>query len=1022
MRASPGERGEREGGMTEAINKLQPDRTVQLRGFDHLGASAAVHNATPSGFTVSGTFRDPADFAVVVLYDADNFYEHPRLKYLPDFDFSGLTLQFDVRYEGLMPLNSRKYPTIDWPYLDVEDRFGQTSQIRLSDHAEVIDMPDAPACGEFHIEGADVQGFDRLTIWYQNLAFDYIVPGSPYALFDFVAGNPGAQHTVVAGTRAYGYEEQPGDSAAQIVAALADRVNGVTGGNPADPNVAATATGSQLRIQTKLGDGSTIDVTCTGYPTVTLSNVSATTVCREMANMINGVDYAVVQSPYGLRATATGTTLRIETVEGGYDANFITLYAVSKNDTLKTAEEKVALRGGASTAVLRVTLNFDALNATDVRTMWLTFAPRLAGVKDDGTLEGEPGEWRAEFSNWTVTGPAATRRLRVAGPESVRVNSSSPSCVYAGSWTDESGFYNGNFARRAAASGSQVTVRYYCGREHELWLGSALWSGAGQVAMTLDGAPLESVNLRLERFEPVVTRRRVAASVPAGEHVVTFQTISGSFVFDFVEAAVPGDVPSSVAARANASPALDYSTDHTYKLPPARILWMFDKLGYRGPVNEYIGVFWWNERKSSGGHNPSRRLQFSGEFKAGDQVILTIGGQACGKTVFPHESREVIVKHFMYLINATYVGIWAKADDDMLELHARSSTHAYEYDIEISVESVAGSTGAVSGAGRLDGGSMGEWVIDVDAQRALNRGASAWHGDFYAQCAARGFSVTTAVSMELVNPPAPFAAVFADGSPVVTSVGFADLHSTHCAFRGDMLAYQKRVFEELAELQSMAGATPSLQCGEYSWWYFSNGSGMAYYDDETAAQAQLALGRPLHVFAEPDDNPAVNGGADALFLRNRLRDYVSALMAHVRGRFPNARFEVLFPYDVNHPCPRGVNNLGGRMNRYVNLPAEWESASTAGFNVFKLEALDFGAWSRDIDLTRECQEFAVSLGWPRNKLRMMTPVFRAGYPWHKEAENALTLGYNAVNLWAFDHVCLFGLEWPTMLGTSRYQG
>ena len=37
-------------------------------------------------------FRDPADFAVLVLYDADNFYEHPRLKYLPDTDFSGLTL------------------------------------------------------------------------------------------------------------------------------------------------------------------------------------------------------------------------------------------------------------------------------------------------------------------------------------------------------------------------------------------------------------------------------------------------------------------------------------------------------------------------------------------------------------------------------------------------------------------------------------------------------------------------------------------------------------------------------------------------------------------------------------------------------------------------------------------------------------------------------------------------------------------------------------------------------------------
>ena len=91
--------------MPESIYKLQPNRTIQLRGFDHLGAGAAVHSATANSFKVSGVFRDTADFAVLFLYDADNFYEHPRLKYLPDFDFDGLTLQFDVRYNGLMPLD-----------------------------------------------------------------------------------------------------------------------------------------------------------------------------------------------------------------------------------------------------------------------------------------------------------------------------------------------------------------------------------------------------------------------------------------------------------------------------------------------------------------------------------------------------------------------------------------------------------------------------------------------------------------------------------------------------------------------------------------------------------------------------------------------------------------------------------------------------------------------------------------------------------------------------------------------------
>src|SRR5215218_9696247 len=104
--------------MTERIFELQPNRTMALRGFDDLGASAALHSATSDSFKVSGVFRDPADFAVLILYDADNFYEHPRLKHLPDFRFDGLKLSFDVQYSGLMPLDSPKYATIDWPYLD----------------------------------------------------------------------------------------------------------------------------------------------------------------------------------------------------------------------------------------------------------------------------------------------------------------------------------------------------------------------------------------------------------------------------------------------------------------------------------------------------------------------------------------------------------------------------------------------------------------------------------------------------------------------------------------------------------------------------------------------------------------------------------------------------------------------------------------------------------------------------------------------------------------------------------------
>lgn len=1005
--------------MAERIYKLQPERTMELRGFDHLGAAAAMHGVGPQGFTVSGVFRDAADFAVLVLYNADNFYEHPRLKYLPDFDFSGICLEFDADYSGLMPLDCGKYPTIDWPYLGVLRPDGVREKIRLSDYATPMGQPNTPAEGVFHIQGENLQGYDRLTLWYQNLAFDYIVPGKVWTVWGYTAGNPGRAHSVMVENRAYVYIEQAGDTAAAIAAALAERMNGTVEGYTADPSVAASASGAELTLRAKGDSGGTVEVAGSGFPVETLHMIGATTVCRALAAMINGTDYTAAQTPFALAAAAEGTALRVWTREGGFDADFIRLYAVWKNEGLRTSEEWVQLQGGQSVATLRVRLDFSALGLSSIRQMWMTFAPRLRNGE-----EYTGGRWSAVFSNWTVTGPEETRRLKVASTGSVRVNSAEPVCRYEGAWQDITGFYYANVARKAWTEDAKVTVRYYCGQAHELWLGTELGERAGTVRVEVDGMALP--NARLSHGElapPVATRVRLSGMLAAGEHVVTLTMAEGpEFVFDFLEAAVPGDVPEAAVIRGNVSPALDYSTDHAYKLPPARILWMFDKLGYRGPVNEYIGVFWWNARKRVGGYAPQLEMTFSGEFEAGDQILMNIGGQACGKTVFPHETNAVLARHFAFLINATYVGVYAVAEENRLKVVSRSAAKAYEMAVTMTVERAGASQGAVTGDGWLLGGWMGTWEVDTEAAQPLNEGAWEWHRDFYSQCAARGLEVTTACSMELVNPPEAFAARYADGQAVVTDVGFGGLRSTHCAFRSDVLAYQKKAYGELAGLMAAAGLRPGLQFGEFTWWYFASGAGMAYYDEETRAAAEAALGRPPRVFTGPNDDPGVNGGADAAFLRGRLRDHVAALAAHVRGLHPAARLEVLFPYDVNHPAPKGVHQLGGRLNRHVNLPAEWESAGGSGLDGFKLEALDFGAWSRDLDLMRECQRFAAGLGWPGEKLRMMTPVFRAGYPWQKEVASALELGFGAVNLWAFDHVCIYGLEWGQGGGRAGFGG
>jgi hypothetical protein len=294
----------------------------------------------------------------------------------------------------------------------------------------------------------------------------------------------------------------------------------------------------------------------------------------------------------------------------------------------------------------------------------------------------------------------------------------------------------------------------------------------------------------------------------------------------------------------------------------------------------------------------------------------------------------------------------------------------------------------------------------------LNTGAVAWHSDFYALCQARGTDVVTSISMELVNPPAGYSARFYDGTPVSTATGFGSYVSNHCAVGGPILAFQQAVLLDIASLQTAAGLNPFVQVGEFLWWYFSDtqGASMAYYDANTTAAAEAALGRPLALFAGPNDVASINGYADALFLQNRLRDHVTTLVTALTAAYPTIRMEVLLPLDVNYPVPVGPAGaqVGGQLNNYVNIPLDWQSSTTAGFGFLKIEALSFGSTTRSLDLADSAITTGFAVSWPSGARRYLVPVFGTASPWQKEVNLAILAGYSVVNLWALDHICLYG--------------
>ena len=112
----------------------------------------------------------------------DDPFGHPRWRYLPDFDFSGLTLKFDVVYTNLASLDTPfnvSFTNAD--LLQVIKQDGSTATVKLFDHAKKAGGTFGVASGTFTFEDNGIQAFDRVTLWLQNRAFDHIVPNPPGA-------------------------------------------------------------------------------------------------------------------------------------------------------------------------------------------------------------------------------------------------------------------------------------------------------------------------------------------------------------------------------------------------------------------------------------------------------------------------------------------------------------------------------------------------------------------------------------------------------------------------------------------------------------------------------------------------------------------------------------------------------------------------------------------------------------------------------------------------------------------------
>ena len=97
------------------LEKLTPNQDLQCFFFEP-SAIAALSGTSATGFTLSGTWRQQFDWAVIE-WNRDNTHEHPAFRNLPDADLSGLVLSYQEARTNCIALDSDLFPTVDWPWL-----------------------------------------------------------------------------------------------------------------------------------------------------------------------------------------------------------------------------------------------------------------------------------------------------------------------------------------------------------------------------------------------------------------------------------------------------------------------------------------------------------------------------------------------------------------------------------------------------------------------------------------------------------------------------------------------------------------------------------------------------------------------------------------------------------------------------------------------------------------------------------------------------------------------------------------
>jgi hypothetical protein len=492
---------------------------------------------------------------------------------------------------------------------------------------------------------------------------------------------------------------------------------------------------------------------------------------------------------------------------------------------------------------------------------------------------------------------------------------------------------------------------------------------------------------------------------------ITHTGAAGTVVyFDFLEIAYSSATLPDFAPVEQTTLATDWDTDHSLAIAPERTAWLIQKLGFHGRANHYAGAMWFYELLRQGHSYATGTIAFSGqpEFAAGKKTQVFLGPTPMEHVHLIGDTAASIATCFALLINAGSTGVWARADGAVLTITSRLMGSAGNaLGLSASTNSTV-FTATASGA-TLAGGIDGIWRTDTAAPVKLNRAARDWNGAFLRALKGHGIDVTASFSMELQHgddtPQANLAQRYPNGDAV-----WLNTPALQTNFGPQSTAFWQAVYREMADLMASAGVRPYLQFGEVQWWYFAAGSGMPFYDSYTTTTFQARYGKPMAAILSQNTDPS--GYPDeCAFLPEVIGEFTDAVMTHVRQAHADARFEVLYPPDVNDTA----------LNRLVNFPhTHW---TPANLDSLKTENFTYTG-DRDLNKALASIELPVQLGFGRSQSSHLVGIGEYTTPWSQEQRMAAGEQLDSVVLFALDQFCLIGYHLPLQRAArrSRYMG